>query len=240
KFSERLEKAVMVYQALKAEEHKLGMSTGVGDEGGFSSRFSSNELPFELLSRVAAKCGLKPKRDISFGIDAAATEFYSKKLRTYNLSLDKQTLDLDGMIGTYAHWITKYSLEVVEDPFAEDDIEAWQLMTKKYQNKLAIVGDDLFVTNAKRLAMGIAAGAANAIVIKPNQIGTLSQTIATIRLAQKHGYKVVVSHRSGETVDTFIADLAVAVGADYIKTGAPARGERVAKYNRLLEIEQML
>lgn len=236
----RLDAAHKVISALKLELAKKKLSVGVGDEGGFAPKLNSNEKALRLLHSAVHHSGLRLGRDIALGIDAAATVFFDSDKEIYRFKADKRNFKPASVYQLYARWIKKYHLEVIEDGCSEDDLLGWQKLTVQLGKKICLVGDDLFVTNPYRLQAGIIAGVANAVLIKPNQIGTLTETMATISLAQRYGYKVVVSHRSGETVDDFIADLAVAVGADYIKAGSLARGERVAKYNRLLAIEEEL
>lgn len=239
-FAERLRRGSEVYHVLKKQLHAAGHETGLGDEGGFAPHLASNTEPFEQLEKAIVKAGYKLKIDFMLGIDAAASEFYSKKAKAYMFALDKKTETPESIASVYEAWAKKYPIAIIEDPASEDDRTGWQEVTKRLGKKVRIVGDDLFVTNPKRIAWGIAEGIANSALIKVNQIGTVSETIAAIHIAQKHNYDVIISHRSGETTDDFIADLAVAVNAQYIKAGAPARGERLAKYNRLVEIELLL
>ena len=242
-FARRFECGAEVYHALHGVLKARGLSTGLGDEGGFAPRLKKNEEAFSLLTLAIKKAGYTPGRDVEFGIDPAASEFYDKKKEVYVLKVDKQRLKAARLAEVYRAWMKKYPLRSIEDPFAEDDWEAWTKFNAecRMQNaELRIVGDDLFTTNIARIRKGIKLGAANTLLVKVNQIGTLSQTIDAITLAQRNGLKINISHRSGETYDTTIADLAVAVNAEYIKSGAPARSERVAKYNRLMEIEKEL
>jgi enolase len=190
------------------------------------------------LLKATKKAKYKPGKDIRFGIDVAASEFFDDRTNKYILKTDRRKLTGTQMMSLYEAWLKKYPMLSIEDGLAEDEWADWRVMTRRLGSDLLLIGDDLFVTNKERLARGIKEGVANTILIKPNQIGTLSETVETILLAQKHRYKVVISHRSGETTDTTIADLAVAVNAEYIKAGAPSRSERVCKYNRLLEIEE--
>lgn len=234
---ERVRMGAEVFQTLRGVLKKQGLAIQVGDEGGFAPDLRSNEDGFKLIIEAIKKAGYKPGKDVELAIDAAASEFYKNK--KYNLKKDKKKLSAKKLLDFYIKMIKKYPLVSVEDGFAEDDWDNWVLSGKKMK-KVMQVGDDLFVTNAERLQKGIDMGVANAILIKLNQIGSLSETIDAIKLAQKNKYKVVISHRSGETKDTFIADLAVGVGAEYIKTGSLSRSERVAKYNRLMEIESEL
>jgi enolase len=239
-FAERLRKSAEVYHSLIKILKSRGLSVGLGDEGGFAPHEQSNTAPFEELSKAIAKAGYKLGSDFNLGIDAAASEFYNAKKKQYELRCDGKNVDSVGMIEVLESWTKKYNLEIIEDGMSEDDVAGWQELTKRLKKKTILVGDDLFVTNPKRLLMGIADSMANSVLIKVNQIGTLTETMQAVRIAKEHGYKVVMSHRSGETTDSFIADLAVACQADCIKAGAPARGERLAKYNRLMEIESQL
>jgi len=242
-FSQQIRAISEIYHQLGKVLVNQGYDSDVGDEGGYAPDLTSNEEPFKLILKAVEAAGYGIGQDIYFGLDAGASTFYDSTLHKYNLDLDKLSLNSDEMIDYYRKLLALYPFIALEDPLAEDDWSAWKKLTSELSittRKLLIVGDDLFTTNVSRLAKGIEEKVANAIIIKPNQIGTLSETITTIKLAQEHHYQVVISHRSGETEDTFIADLAVAVGAEYIKTGAPARSDRVAKLNRLMEIEEEL
>lgn len=227
-----------VYHFLKEIIQKKGYLTTVGDEGGFAPLVSSNEEPFELISEAVVRAGYRLGEDIFFGIDVASSEFYDGV--NYELKKENRKVNPQELSDFYVNLKNKYPIISIEDPFSQDDFESFTEFRSKYGNSLQIVGDDLFVTNFKRLEEGIERNSANAILIKLNQIGTLSETIDAINLAQKSNYSVIVSHRSGETEDDFIADLAVAMNAGQIKSGAPARSERVAKYNRLMNIERIL
>lgn len=227
-----------IYQVLKTVLKDKGYSVSVGDEGGFAPTVSSNEEPFKLLMEAISKAGYEPGVDVSLGIDAAASEFYADGI--YNLKKENKIVDSNELAETYKHLITELPIVSMEDIFAEDDWEAYRKFTADKGSSLQIVGDDLYVTNVKRLQHGIDIKATNAILIKLNQIGTLTETVEAILLARKNGLASIVSHRSGETEDTFIADLVVAMGTGQIKSGAPARSERVAKYNRLMKIERQL
>jgi len=241
KFSERVRIGSEVFHSLKEVLKKNKMSVGVGDEGGFAPKLRANEDGFKLILQAIKKAGYKPGKDVLLAIDAAASEFYKNK--KYSLRRDGKILNSDELLDYYKKMAKKYPLVSIEDGFAEDDWEAWKLFNSKFKiqnSKLMLVGDDLFVTNTERLQKGIDMKVANAILIKVNQIGTLSETMDAIKLGQKNKYKIVISHRSGATCDTFIADLAVGTGAEYIKTGSLSRSERVAKYNRLMEIEEEL
>jgi enolase len=231
-----------VYQTLKGILHKKGLSTAIGDEGGFAPNLKSNEEAIELLIEAIEAAGYKAGKDISLAVDAASSEMWQKDKGGYLFwKSDKgRTRSAEDMVAFWKGWVEKYPLISIEDGLAEGDWAGWKLLTKELGERVQLVGDDLFVTNVKFLERGINEDAANAILIKLNQIGTLSETMAAIQLAASAGWRSVVSHRSGETEDTFIADLAVASGCGQIKTGAPARSERVAKYNRLLRIEEEL
>lgn len=237
-FAEALRMGVEVGAALKKLLIKDGFQVEVGDEGGFAPAINKSDDAFNYLIRAIEEAGFIPGSDVWLGIDAAASEFYDEQEKIY--SLDGGPLTPSDLAGRYRDWRDRYPLISIEDPFSEDSWESWQSFTKELGESLQIVGDDLFVTNPKRIQEGIIRGVANAVLIKPNQIGTLSETLQAIALSQRAKYNVVISHRSGETEDTFIADLAVAVGAGQIKTGAPVRSERTAKYNRLLAIESQV
>lgn len=235
--AERVRRGTEVYEALKEIISQAGLSDTVGDEGGFAPAVENNEEPFTFILKAIEKAGYKVGTDITLGIDAAASEWY----RNGQYHLKKQgAMDSEKLATWYENLAEKYSISSIEDPFGEDDWSAFRAFTAQVGKKLQIVGDDLYVTNVNRLERGIQEQATNAILIKPNQIGTVSETVDAILLAQKAGFKTIISHRSGETMDDFIADLAVASNAGQIKAGAPARGERVAKYNRLMEIEAEL
>lgn len=238
KFSERVRIGAEIFEALGKLLDADGYSTLKGDEGGYAPSLKKNEVALEYLARATEVAGYALGKDVDFGMDAAASEFYDVKSNKYGWKVDRALFSAEELINVYGHWITKYPLVSLEDPLAEDDWDAWKKITDRFGKKITIVGDDLFVTNVNRLERGIKLGVANAILIKVNQIGSLSETIDTILLAQEHEYKISVSHRSGETADTTIADLAVAVGAEFIKTGSLSRSERVEKYNRLMEIEE--
>jgi enolase len=240
KFRERVRVGSEVFHALRKLLKEKGYPVGVGDEGGFSPKLKRNAEALALIVEAVRKAGYKPGRDVALAMDPASSEFYDAKKKLYVLKTDKKKLDAKGMIAMWVALAKKYPIISLEDGMAEDDWQGWKSLTDKLGKDLALVGDDLFVTNVGRLKRGIAEGVGNAILIKVNQIGSLSETIDAIRLAQEHKYKVSVSHRSGETADTTIADLAVAVGADFIKTGSMSRGERLEKYNRLMEIEEEL
>ena len=224
-----------VYHTLKKILLSKGYSTAIGDEGGFAPNLKSNEEAIEVIIEAIEKAGYKPGADMFIAIDAASSEYY--KDGKYVLEHECKTLNAEEMVSFFEKWVEKYPIISIEDGMAEEDWEGWKLMTERLGNKVQLVGDDLFVTNTERLSNGIEKGVANSILIKLNQIGTLTETLNAIEMANRAGYTAVVSHRSGETEDTTIADLVVAVNAGQIKTGAPARSERVAKYNQLLRIE---
>ncbi|MDG1983928.1 MAG: phosphopyruvate hydratase [Planctomycetota bacterium] len=235
-FTEGLRMGVEVFHALKGVCKSRGLNTAVGDEGGFAPNLESNEKALELIVEAVESTGLQPGRDIKLAIDAAASEFY----RDGKYHVDGQALSSDQLTGYYKDLCDRYPIFSIEDSHDQDDWDGWTGMTKVTGDTVQIVGDDLFVTSVKRLREGMEKGAGNAILIKVNQIGTLSETLATIALAHRHRLRCVISHRSGETEDTTIADLAVATNAGQIKTGAPCRSDRVAKYNRLLRISEEL
>ncbi|MBI4142604.1 phosphopyruvate hydratase, partial [Candidatus Uhrbacteria bacterium] len=240
RFSERLRVGVEVFHALKAILGKRDYPTTVGDEGGFAPRLGDNEKALKVIMEAIVKAGYKPGKDVALGLDIAASEFYDGKTQRYALKDSKTWWEPARIHALLERWIAKYPLVSIEDPFDEDDWDAWKELTARIGKTTQIVGDDLFVTNVKRLQVGIRKHVANAILIKVNQIGSLTETMRAIALARKHKYRITISHRSGETADTFIADLAVATNAEYIKTGSLSRSERVEKYNRLLAIEQEL
>lgn len=237
-FTEALRWGVEVYHNLKAELHGKGLSTGLGDEGGFAPELLTNAAALDLIAEAVAKAGYVLGKDIALALDVAATEFYSEETGKYTFEGQERTTD--EMIAYYEGLVAKYPLVSIEDPLAEDDWAGWTKITAALGDKVQLIGDDLYVTNPVRLQKGIDEKAGNAILVKVNQIGTLTETRDAIALAQSHGMNAIISHRSGETEDTFIADLAVATNAGQIKTGAPARSERVAKYNQLLRIEEEL
>jgi len=235
RFAEAMRATAEVYHALKGVLKAQGLATGVGDEGGFAPDLRSNEDAMKLIVEAIKKAGYEPGKDVAVALDPAASEFY--KDGKYNLKGEGRSLDAAALVDLYREWSGRYPIVSIEDGMAEDDWDGWKHLTGAIGGKVQLVGDDLFVTNVERLQRGIDEGVANSILIKVNQIGTLTETLDAIELARKAGYSAVISHRSGETEDTTIADLVVATGAGMIKTGAPARSERVAKYNRLLQIE---
>ena len=235
-FSEALRAGAEVFHALKGILHDRGMSTGVGDEGGYApSGLADNEEPIRLMLEAIEKAGYRPGEDIALALDPAATELWSGD--AYALAREGRSLTSAEMIEMYAGWRDRYPLVSIEDGLAEDDWDGWAALTKQLGERMQLVGDDLFVTNVERIRRGVAEGCANAVLIKLNQIGTLSETIEAVEYAHRSGYAAVISHRSGETEDTTIADLCVALNTGQIKTGSLSRSERVAKYNRLMEIE---
>ncbi len=237
-FSQALEWGSEVYHALQAMLEKKGLSVGVGDEGGFAPQVSSNEEPFELIVEAIHSAGLRPGQDVGIACDPASSEFYENG--EYHLRSENRSLDSTAMTAYYAQLIDRYPLVLLEDGMAQDDWPGWKIHFAELGARIELVGDDVFCTNPEIIARGIEDNIANAVLIKLNQIGTLTETIAATRLARNHGWGAFVSHRSGETVDSFIADMTVALDTGHLKTGAPARGERVEKYNQLLRIEQHL
>ncbi|MGH7871245.1 MAG: phosphopyruvate hydratase [Candidatus Binatia bacterium] len=238
-FAEALRSAAEIFQTLKKVLHDRGLSTSVGDEGGFAPRVKSNAEAIELLLEAITKAGYKPGAQVALALDVASSEFYADGEYIFKKS-DGQRRNRDDMVKLYEDWVRQYPIVSIEDGFAEDDWEGWRMMTQALGKQIQLVGDDLFVTNKIRLKQGIDSGVANSILVKVNQIGSLSETLQTMNLAKEAGYTTVISHRSGETEDVTIADLAVATNAGQIKTGAPCRGERTAKYNQLLRIEEEL
>ena len=238
RYSEALRAGVEVFHTLKGKLKKKGLSTAVGDEGGFAPDIGSSREALDLLVDAIQSAGHRPGRDIVLALDPAASEFYEKG--KYVLAGEKKTLSSEQMVEFWAGLVADYPIVSIEDGFAESDRKGWIAGTKKLGGKILLVGDDVFVTNPEILARGIADGIGNALLVKLNQVGTVSETLDAVRLAQENGYRTIVSHRSGETSDDTIADLAVATGSGLIKTGSACRGERVAKYNRLLVIEEEL
>ncbi len=237
-FTEGLRCGAEVYQALRGIVHGRGMSTNVGDEGGVAPSLPTNEAAVELLVEAIEKAGYRPGEDCALALDVASSEFFEGG--KYVLAREGVTLTSAELVGYYEEWVSKYPIVSIEDGLMEDDWEGWALLTERLGSRVQLVGDDLFTTNPERIARGIADGAGNSVLVKLNQIGSLSETRSAIDMTHDAGWNAVISHRSGETEDTTIADLAVAVSAGQIKTGAPARSERVAKYNRLLRIEAEL
>ncbi len=240
-FTEALRMGVETFHSLKNVLKKKGLQTAVGDEGGFAPNLRSNEEAMESILEGITRAGFKPGKDIFIGIDAAASEFYSAKDKKYILSAEKKPKkSADEMISFYKSWVDKYPLISIEDGLDESDWKGWKKLTKSLGQKIQLVGDDIFVTNTSILEKGIAEGIANSILIKLNQIGSVTETIDAVEMAHRAGYTAVISHRSGETEDVTIADLSVALNTGQIKTGAPSRSDRVAKYNQLLRIEEEL
>ena len=243
-FAERLRRGAEIYHTLKSVLKKKGFSVGVGDEGGFAPNLENEEQALDVIMEAIKKAGYEPKKDIVLALDIASTEMYdeAKKIGKsgYYFWKTKQMKTKEEMVNYLAKLCAKYPIASIEDGLAEEDWDTWKIITENLGDKIQLVGDDLFVTNMKRLSKGIEKNVANAILIKPNQIGTLTETLDTIGLAKKYGYKTIISHRSGETEDTTIVDIAVGINAGQIKTGAPCRIDRVAKYNRLLKIEETL
>jgi enolase len=240
-FSDSLRMGVEVFHALKKVLKDAGYSTNVGDEGGFAPNIKSNEEAIEIVLKSIEKAGFKPGEDIFIAMDAASSEMWNEKEQAYIFhKSDNTKLSSDEMAAYWANWCNKYPIVSIEDGMAEDDWKGWKALTEKIGKKVQIVGDDLFVTNVKRLKQGIDTQTANAILVKVNQIGSLSETIAAVRMAQNARFNSVMSHRSGETEDSTIADLAVALNCGQIKTGSASRSDRMAKYNQLLRIEEEL
>ncbi len=239
-FKEALRWCAEIYHTLKKVLHEAGLGGGVGDEGGFAPNFKTNKEPLEYISKACEAAGYKPGSDIMFAMDPASTEFYNAETGKYVLAGEGRELTSDEMVDYWAALVDEFPIISIEDGMAEEDWDGWKKLTERIGNRVQLVGDDLFVTNSTRLAKGIELGCANAILIKVNQIGSLTETLEAIELAKTHGYACVMSHRSGETEDTTIADLSVACNTGQIKTGAPCRSDRVAKYNQLLRIEEEL
>jgi len=237
-FREALRWGTETYHALKSVLKAGGYSTGVGDEGGFAPAFKKNADAVENILKAIEKAGYKAGQDIAIVLDCAASSIYEDGV--YHLRTEGKKVSAADMVRMYEEWVGRYPIISIEDGLAEDDWEGWALLNRTLGGRIQLVGDDLFVTNVKRLARGIAEGSANSVLIKLNQIGTLTETVAAIEMARKAGWTAMISHRSGETVDSFIADLSVAMGTGQIKTGAPCRGERVEKYNQLMRIEEEL
>ncbi len=238
KFRERVRCGAEIFHELGALIKKMGHVTLKGDEGGYAVPLKKNEDAFKLIMKAIKATGYVPGKNVFLAMDPAVSEVYDAKSKKYKLRVDKKNLSSKQMVAMWEKWVKKYPIISLEDGLDQDDWEGWTELTKRLGKKTVLVGDDFFVTNTERLEKGIEMGAANAILIKVNQIGTLTEAVDAIMLAKQYGYKISVSHRSGETCDTTIADLAVAVNADYIKTGSLSRSERLAKYNRLIEIEE--
>jgi enolase len=239
-FAAGLRMGVETFHALRADVKARGLSTAVGDEGGVAPDLPSNEEALRLITGAIERAGYAPGDDIAIALDPAMTELYDEAAGLYRLPGDGRDLDSEGMVALWADLVDRYPIVSIEDGCSEDDWDGWALLTRTLGDRVQLVGDDLFVTNPGRLRMGIERGAGNALLVKVNQIGTLSETLDAIEVARSAGMRSVMSHRSGETEDVTIADLAVAAGTGQIKTGAPSRSDRVAKYNRLLRIEEQL
>jgi len=239
-FPEAVRMGAEVFHNLKKILHDSALGTAVGDEGGFAPNLKSNQEAIELILKAIEAAGYKPGDQVAIALDAASSEFYDKKGKYIFKKSDKSTKSAADMVQLYADWVKKYPIVSIEDGLAEDDWDGWQILTRELGKKVQLVGDDLFVTNTERLARGMGMGVANAILIKVNQIGTLTETLDAINMARKASFGIVISHRSGESEDTFIADLAVATNAGQIKTGSMSRTDRVAKYNQLLRINEEL
>jgi enolase len=240
-FSDALRIGTEIFHTLKKVLHDQGLSTNVGDEGGFAPNIKSNEAAIEVVLKAIEKAGFKPGEDVFIAMDAAASEFYDSKTKIYTFKKsDGKKLKSDEMVDYWAKWAKKYPIISIEDGMGEDDWDGWKKLTDKIGDKLQLVGDDLFVTNVDFLQKGIDMGVANSILVKVNQIGTLTETINAVNLAKRNGYKSIMSHRSGETEDSTIADLAVALNTGQIKTGSASRSDRMAKYNQLIRIEEEL
>jgi enolase len=239
-FREALRAGAEVFHTLKKLLHDRKASTGVGDEGGFAPDLPGAETALALISDAITKAGYQPGKDVALALDVAASELFDAKTQSYTLEGESKDLDAKGMVAFYRKLCADFPIVSIEDGMAEDDWDGWVMLTKELGGSVQLVGDDLFVTNVERIKTGIAKGASNSVLIKVNQIGSLTETLDSVELAQRTGWTTVISHRSGETEDAFIADLAVATGSGQIKTGSLARSERVAKYNRLLRIEEEL
>ncbi|MBU5307051.1 phosphopyruvate hydratase [Clostridioides mangenotii] len=239
-FKEGLRMGSEVFHALKKVLAEKGLACGVGDEGGFAPNLDSNQEALELIVEAIGKAGYVPGKDVMLGLDVAATELYNAETKKYVLAGENKELTAAEMVELYEGWSKNFPIVTIEDGLDEEDWDGWKLLTEKLGNKIQLVGDDLFVTNTERLERGIKSGVGNSILIKVNQIGTITETLDAIEMAKRAGYTAVISHRSGETEDTTIADLAVATNAGQIKTGAPSRTDRVAKYNQLLRIEEII
>ena len=239
-FKEGLRMGAEVFHALKKVLGEKGLACGVGDEGGFAPNLGSNREALELIVEAIKAAGYEPGKDVMLGLDVAASEMYNEETKKYVLAGEGKELTAAEMVDLYEDWTTNFPIITREDGLDEEDWDGWKVLTERLGKKVQLVGDDLFVTNTERLERGIEAGVANSILIKVNQIGTITETLDAIEMAKRAGYTAVISHRSGETEDTTIADLAVAVNAGQIKTGAPSRTDRVAKYNQLLRIEEMV
>lgn len=238
--AEKIRMGSEVFHSLGKVLKSYNLDTDLGNEGGYAPHVERSEQVMEMIVEAMSKAGYKPGEQIGFGLDVGSSEIFDENTGKYKFTLDNWEFTADELIAKYNEWSEKYPIISIEDGLAEDDWQGWQRLTSQLSDKMLLIGDDLFVTQTKRLQQGIDSKAANAILIKLNQVGTVTETIDCIKTAQANGYKIMISHRSGETTDDFIADLAVATGAEYIKTGSAARGERLVKYNRLMEIELQL
>jgi len=239
-FAEQVRAGAEIFHELGRVLKEADFDTDVGNEGGYAPDIVSSIQAIELILAAIIRAGYKPGAEIGLGIDVGSAHLYDPSEKKYVFKLDHAHFTASALEDLYNDWLRRFPIISIEDGLGEDDWSGWQSLTKRLRDEILLIGDDLFVTNEQRLRRGIKEKAANAILIKPNQVGTVSETMACVKLAQKHRYKIMVSHRSGETVDDFIADLAVAIGAEYIKSGSLSRGERLAKYNRLMEIEDNL
>lgn len=239
-FSEKLRIGSEIFHELAKVLKENHLGTNVGNEGGYSSNVKTSHEVLEYIILAAKRIGYKVGADFFLGTDVGSSELYDDKKKKYLFTLDNTSLNSKELVDLYIDWVKKYKMLFIEDGLAEDDWTGWKLLTEKLGDKVMLIGDDLFTTNTSRLKIGIKKKVANAVLIKPNQVGSVTETMATIKMSQENGYKLMISHRSGETSDDFIADLAVAVSAEFIKSGSTSRGERLAKYNRLLEIEENL
>ncbi len=238
--AEKIRLGAEVFHALGQVLKEANLATNLGNEGGYAPMMERSEQVMEMIVQAMLRAGYQPKEQVGFGLDVGSSELYDEATSKYIFALDKWQFSSAELLAKYKEWSEKYPIISIEDGLAEDDWQGWQDLTAELGSRMLLIGDDLFVTQTERLRQGIASKAANAILIKLNQVGTVTETIDCIKTAQQNNYKIMISHRSGETTDDFIADLAVAVGAEYIKTGSAARGERLAKYNRLMEIELQL
>ncbi|MDD4332880.1 MAG: phosphopyruvate hydratase [Patescibacteria group bacterium] len=239
-FSEKVRMGSEIFHELGKVLKRGGFDTDVGNEGGYAPDLSSSIQALEFIMAAILNAGYNPGKDLGIGIDVGSSTLYNPETKKYIFKLDQANFTANTLVGLYNEWLRKFPIISIEDGVAEDDWDGWKELTRELGKEIMLIGDDLFTTNTERFRQGLKEKVANSILIKPNQIGTLTETIECIKLAQKHNYKIMISHRSGETCDDFIADLAVAVGADYIKAGSLSRGERLAKYNRLMEIEENL
>jgi enolase len=236
-FAEKVRMGAEIFHELAYVLKRSGLDTDVGNEGGYAPDIDSSVQAIELILAAITEAGYEPGKDVGFGIDVGSSELFQEDSGRYIFKLDQARFTSADLIGLYREWFRKYPIISIEDGLGQDEWEAWRELNEELGDEMLLIGDDLFVTNIERLRKGLKEKAANSILIKPNQVGTLTETIECVKLAQKHNYKIMVSHRSGDTCDDFISDMAVAVGAEYIKSGSLSRSERLAKYNRLMEIE---